>query len=456
VGLWLATGAGSTAQAQTATNIDVPALLQRLDELEQKVKVLERKRELDVDATAEKAKVTPTVSLGANGLQVRSADSNFTMNVRGYLQVDGRFYTSEKTVNDTLLLRRVRPIVEGTVFNNFDYRFMAELASGTTSPGTNNDGFILDAYANVRLWPQLQFQAGKYKAPVGLERLQSTANLPFMETGFTTQLTPNYDVGAMVHNGLFKNTVDYAVGIFNGVADGASGDLDSADEGKEMVARVFTQPFMSSDSSLLRGLGFGVGGTYGYRAGPTRGYVTPGQQTFFSYSTAAANSVTFSGDQYRIVPQAYYYYGPFGILGEYALSSQEVNQFTPGGNTSARFNNTAWQVVGSWFLTGEQNSFKQVAPLHPVGLEGGGWGAFELVGRVGQLRLDNGIFPLFASATSAQEATSWGVGINWLLNRNFKLQLDYEQTSFRNGVVAPGSATAQDEKVILVRAQIGF
>jgi hypothetical protein len=47
VGLWLATGAGSTAQAQTATNIDVPALLQRLDELEQKVKVLERKRELE-------------------------------------------------------------------------------------------------------------------------------------------------------------------------------------------------------------------------------------------------------------------------------------------------------------------------------------------------------------------------------------------------------------------------
>jgi phosphate-selective porin OprO/OprP len=78
------------------------------------------------------------------------------------------------------------------------------------------------------------------------------------------------------------------------------------------------------------------------------------------------------------------------------------------------------------------------------------------VGRVGQLTLDDNIFPSFASATSAHQATSWGVGINWLLNRNFKLQLDYEQTSFKNGVVAAGSATAQDEKVILVRAQIGF
>ena len=331
VALWMAVATTSPGQDQMTTNIDVPALLKRLDELEQKVKVLERNRELDHDVATEKAKVTPTVSLGANGLQVKSADSNFTMNVRGYVQVDGRFYTSEKTVNDTLLLRRVRPIVEGTVWDKFDYRFQAELGSGTTSTGTNNNGFILDAYANVRLWPQLQFQAGKYKTPVGLERLQTTANLPFVETGFTTQLTPNYDVGVMVHNGLFKNVLDYEVGIFNGVADAASGDMDSADEGKEIVARVFAQPFLNSDSTLLRGLGFGVGGTYGYRAGPTRGYVTPGQQTFFSYSTAAANSVTFSGDQYRIVPQAYYYYGPYGILGEYALSSQEVNRFTPGG-----------------------------------------------------------------------------------------------------------------------------
>src|SRR6185295_2296571 len=110
----------------------------------------------------------------------------------------------------------------------------------------------------------------------------------------------------------------------------------------------------------------------------------------------------------------------------------------------------------SWFLTGEQNSFKPVTPLHPFALGGDGWGAFELLGRFGQLKLDDGIFPAYATAASARQASSWGAGLNWHFNKNFKLQLDYEQTWFRGGVSTPGTVTAQNEHVILSRAQVSF
>ena len=441
--------------AQTTTNQDVPALLQRLDELEQEVKILQRNREVDQEtaqtAAADKAKTTPTVTLGDNGLIVRSANSNFLMNIHGFAQLDYRAYLDSKTAYDTFLLRRVRPIIEGTVYNKFDYKVMFDLASGVTANGTNNDGFINDAYLNARLWPDLQIQGGKFKTPLGLERLQTTANLPFVETGFPTQFTPNYEVGVIVHNGLFDRVLNYAVGIFNGAADGGSEDIESQDEGKEFVGRLFAQPFLKTDIDPLRGLGIGVAGTTGYRFGTTRGYTTPGQQTFFSYAAGA----NYNGNQHRLDPQAYYYWGPFGVLGEYVISSQSIRN---AAGTTERFDNRSWQVIGSWYLTGEQNSFSPVTPLHSFGPAGGGWGALELVGRIGQISMDNAIFnaPSFATATSAHGATSWGAGINWHVNRNIILMVDYEQTSFKDGVVAPGSVTGQNEHVILSRCEFKF
>src|SRR5258706_12973442 len=83
------------SQAQDASKEDINKLLQRIGELEQKVKVLERNREVDQDIAAEENKTTPTVSLGSAGLVIRSADSNFVMNAHGYIQADGRFFLND-------------------------------------------------------------------------------------------------------------------------------------------------------------------------------------------------------------------------------------------------------------------------------------------------------------------------------------------------------------------------
>ena len=460
----------ASVRAVEISDEKLDALLKRIDELERKVDALQKGNASATTAGAtngsgvvaaatngapEKAISPPTVSLGTGGLVVRSADSNFVFNLHGYMQTDARLYFGEKTVPDTFLLRRIRPIFEGTVFNNFDYRLMLDFASNVTSPGTNNNSFVTDAYVNARPFTNLQVEVGKFKAPVGLERLQSTANLQFVETGLPTQFTPNYDVGAIIHNGLFDRTVNYAVGIFNGVADGGSDDIETTDEGKEFVGRIFTQPFLRTDLEYLRGLGFGAGASYGYRSGATRSYTTQGQQTFFAYGNAGS-AVTYSGEQYRIDPQGYYYWGPLGVYGEYVYDSQSLHSVAGATTTTGRFNNTAWQVVGSWVVTGERDAFTPIMPLNPVDFRGNGWGAVELVARFGEMTMDPNLFPLFASTASAHEQTSWGAGVNWHLNRNVKLQLDYESTTFRNGSSAAGSATVRPEHVILSRAQLVF
>jgi len=442
------------------TTEDLPSLKKQIEALDQKVRILERKHELEQETAGEKSRSAPVVSLGPGGFQIRSADSNFVLKVRGYVQADARVYFDDKfpgAANDTFLLRRVRPIFEGSVFEKYDYRVMLDFGSGANSTVANN-GFLQDAYLTARWRPEFQLQAGKFKEPVGLERLQSGANLLFVERGYPTQLVPNRDAGLQLQGDIKDGLFSYAAGVFNGVADGGSGDFETADDDKDLAARVFAHPLRNAGLAGLRGLGLGFAGTWGSQEGAVRTYLSPGQQRFFGYragtgTTAATPNVVADGDHWRLAPQAYYYWGPLGVFGEYTISDQKLRR-DDGTTTFGRVQNTAWQVAASYFLTGEENSWKAVSPKSPFQPSRGGWGAWEIAGRIGQLEIDEDAFPVFANPdTSAEKATSWAVGLNWHLNRNVKFNLDYEQTKFRGG---SGGLLDNGEKVFFARAQVSW
>jgi phosphate-selective porin OprO/OprP len=116
--------------------------------------------------------------------------------------------------------------------------------------------------------------------------------------------------------------------------------------------------------------------------------------------------------------------------------------------------NEAWQVAGSYVLTGENASYRSVAPAQPFDLTKGTWGAFELAARYGELTVDKDAFPFFASPTrAARIAKSWGLGLNWYLNRNVKFQLNYEQTDFTGG---SANGERPKERALLSRFQVAF
>src|SRR5688572_21847520 len=158
---------GIKAADAQPSDVDVPALLQRLQELEQKVKVLESKVEQGKDAPSEKPKPVSVLSIGVSGFQATSADTNFSFALRGLLQVDSRTFFADGNIegNDAFLIRRARPIFQGTLFRDFDFFFNPDFGGSTVQ--------IFDAYLNYRYAPWLQVRSGKFKAPVGLEYLQS-------------------------------------------------------------------------------------------------------------------------------------------------------------------------------------------------------------------------------------------------------------------------------------------
>jgi phosphate-selective porin OprO and OprP len=446
------------AQAQEVSNEE---LLRRIEEQEQKILVLERKLEIQDEATTSAKESTAVVSAGPKGFSLKSADGKNQLKLRGTLHLDGRYLGGDDPGGtfDTFTATRVRPTIEGTFASIFDFKLMPDFGQGRT--------VIQDAYVNARFTQATQLQVGKFKAPIGLERLQSANDMRWVQRGFPTSLVTNRDIGVQLAGDLAGGRFSYQAAYLNGSNDGSSSetfaDVDINDD-KEYALRLFVQPFAESESFAIRGLGFGVAGSITDQVGNLTqpllpSFRTPGQSTFFRYRSFGTTAGTIAdGERTRIAPQFYYYVGALGVLGEYTEDSQDVSRVVATGLREGTVDTNAWQLAVSYFLTGEEASFRGFQPKTRFSPNEGTWGAFEIKARVQQLNVDDNAFSggsdSFADPlVSARQADSYGVGLNWYLNENVKWLLDYDHTTFEGGAA---TGDRKDEDAYQLRLAVGF
>lgn len=416
-----------------------------LAELDQRLRILERKLELQQEEQMTKTREAPLIVVNDKGASFKSAQGDYEVKIRGLIQGDGRFFLNDDAVpqNDTFLLRTARPTIEGSLGKWVGFRFTPEFAGDSAS--------IVDVYADLRFDPAYTLRVGKFTSPVGLERLQSSAALADIERSLASELAPNRDIGIQLQGDVAGGRLGYAIGMFNGTVDGRDAATSNPDDNFEYAGRIFFEPFKSS-ANALSGLGFGIGASVGDKQGSGNNFLpryrTPGQVQFFNFRSA----VLADGQQSRWSPQGYYYRNAFGLLAEYIVSKQELSI----GGVSEELSNKAWQATASYVLTGEDAGYRGVIkPAQPFSPGTGGWGAFEAVGRYGALEIDDEAFPLFADpSVAAGKASSWTLGLNWYLNSNLKLVLNYLQTSLDGGAAA--GADREDEKAVFTRMQVAF
>jgi phosphate-selective porin OprO/OprP len=358
--------------------------------LEERLNVLERKVEVQEEIETGKLKTGAGLAVGKDGFIIKTNDGTSQLKIRGYFQYDSRSFIDDTAVPQTsgFLVRRIRPSFEGTVGRYFDFKYVPDFSGSAVA--------VQDAYADVKFFPEFTFRAGKFAPPVGLERLQSSATTFFTENALPTNLVPNRDVGYEFYGSWWEGFINYELGVFNGVADGASGDTD-LDDNKDVAARLFLQPFQAADFSWLQGLGFGYSVISGDRANTTQvaALRTPGQQQFFAYT----GGTTALGNHSRYSPQFSYILGSLGVIGEYVLSTQGVKT---GANVSS-LSHSSWQLALGYVLTGEPQTLKGIKPFKDFDPANGNFGAFELTARVSELTIDPLTFPNFSTlATSAQ------------------------------------------------------
>ncbi len=418
-------------------------------DLEQRVRILERKLELANEETVAKAKETVSLRAGPEGFQIQSGDKNFALKIRALIQADARFFIDDNAGNETnsFLVRRARPILEGTLFGFSSFRLAPDLAG-------NGKTTLFDAYLDLAPWTFLKFRAGKFKPPIGLEHLQSDENLTFAERAFPSVLVPSRDTGVQVFGDLFNGALSYAASFTNGVGDNnvnttatapVTSDADTND-GKEGTARIAAKPFKHT-TTALQGLGIGLSASYAKQAGVSPTYVSPGQLSLFSAATGALPD----GEHSRIAPDLQWYYRSLGLYGDWVQSSQVWRV----GQTRSRLVNQAWQAAGSYVLTGEDATYSGVKPRKPFNPASGTWGALELAARYQQLYLDPDHWTqgITTAGTAVQRASAYGIGLNWYLNANFRFTTDFDETNFDKGAAV---GDRPNEKVVISRWQLVF
>lgn len=448
----LAVALASSTTVVAADSADLAALREQVRALEQQLKVLSRQIEIKDEAAAAAAPTTPKITINDKGFTLASADGANSIKLRGLAQLDNRLFFDDGggVVNNAFVLRRARIITEGVLAKNYGFQFVTEFGGSAVS--------ILDANFSVAVNKSLQLKFGKFKSPVGYELLQSDSWTFFNERSIVTNLVPNRDLGVQASGDVLEGKLNYTVGVFGGLADGGSTTNADFDNEKEVVGRLFASPFKDDAGSPVQGLSFGVSGSSGRAktaAGRTGGYRTDGQQTFFAYNAA----VISDGQNWRLSPHVDYRLGSLGVLGEYVVSTINVRPTATGAKTELQ--NKAWQVAAGYVLTGEDSSYSGVAPRSDFNLAAGTWGAFEVVGRYANLKVDGATFPTFASAASnAREASSFGLGFNWYLSKAVVFKIDAYQTKFDFAPGAPAVPTTQilrqDEKAFISRFQFTF
>jgi phosphate-selective porin OprO/OprP len=440
----------------------------RLDQIEEVARIALRKTEILGENAAKRPPEDSAVVVNDRGFVLKRSDGSSALRVGALLQADGRFFFRDDALeaNDTFLIRRFRPYLDGTLFSLVDYRLLVEFA-GTVQ--------ILDAYADVhpRIW--LRVRVGKFKGPIGLERLQSDGDLPLLERALDQNLSSMREVGAQLW-GDVAAVAQYSFGIVDGAPDGTSPDTDT-NHAKDFVGRIFFQPFRGQNVIDLGNLGIGFAASVGDRKGRLPNsttaavtglpvFKTAGQNTFFQYFAPATDTTgattTFAHEaESHFNPQLYYYYQGFGVLADYVLLRQGVQR----GNATVTLNHQSTHATLNYVLGGRAG-FDGVTPTAAFDPKAGTWGAFEIVARWAWLKVDSATFgdpnvpgsTQYADPTkSARSAEAWTGGITWVPARTFHVALDFEQTQFKGGAgTTAAPADRKTENVLIARVQLNF
>src|SRR5262249_724777 len=87
-------------------------------------------------------------------------------------------------------------------------------------------------------------------------------------------------------------------------------------------------------------------------------------------------------------------------------------------------------VQASYALTGEsraynasQAAYSGIKPRDPFSLAGGGWGAWEIAGRVSTIDLNDRVGSALGVAGGRQ--TVYTAALNWYVNNNIRFMLNY-------------------------------
>lgn len=475
----------SEAQPDTsdATADAAIAEAQSLDDAQAKIELLQAQvealQESITQIQAAQAKATPTWK---GTPQLEDKDAGWSFKVRGRIQYDVGFVSNPddavitRNMGFNARARRIRLGGEGTMPGGFGYKCEMDFANGTTGFGD-----CIVSYAPVG--KPFSVDIGNQETNNGLEQITSSRFSSFIErAAFDDAFINTRRLG--INLGYVNAAGDFRAKAGLWAAHSIDASLDN--DGWIGAARLVYSPLMDGNQ-LHFGLNYqhrefqsNNGSTAStstgapstnqlarYRARP---FTQLTDQRFVDTGNFAAKSDDIIGVEAAGIFKSFHVAGEAQFTKTNAYDAGDTVTFDPasedpvdsldpfnGSQFVSDGNPSFWggYIEAGYFLTGETRGYKnglwdRTKVLKPFSQ--GGWGAFQVIGRVDYLdlasnKLKSGCTNNFVTGvcTAPSQATLLGkggtqlgflAGLTWIPEDYFRILLNYSHASIKGGPLA--------------------
>ncbi len=368
------------------------------------------------------------------------AQNDNSLNVGGRLQADAAVHRAGNDINfgDGSHIRRLFLDVRGTITSDWSYRYQYDFAR----PGGSDSGSrgVRDAWIQYNGFGPHRITVGNFKAPLGLEHLQSGLATTFIERGVTDLFSPDRRLG--VGYSTSGDNWSTALGLFGERAEGNV--AAEGDEGWDVNGRFTLAPLNESERVVHLGV---AGRLHTPRDSTNELRFSSRPETNVTAVRVVDTGVIADVDRFHSLGlEAGAVLGPFSVQGEYIGTRLNRVGSLPGALLNA------WYTYASYTLTGEPRTYRVGTgvfdrPRIANPLNAGGVGAWEIAVRHSRADLTD------ADITGGQ-FSNLTLGLNWYPQNNLRFSANYTHVL---DVDRP-SSIYHDLKLdtLTVRAQIDF
>jgi phosphate-selective porin OprO/OprP len=405
--------------------------------------------------TALRAQEAPRWSMDASRPVLASADNRSTLALRALTQLDGSWYdqdsagsldtdfrrgsvgigsnrenTAASDLSAGTNFRRARIGIEGIFARDFGYRFMAEFGGR----GAESQSRINDAWVSYSGFAPFTVQMGAFSPPANMDDSTSAEDTLFPERSTPAELSRAL-AGADGRLGLgIRGSGARWMGALT-LTGGTTGEGEVFDEQRAVVGRMGVLALTGPDNHW--NLHLGTSGSYVFR--PADQYGITGR-----YALRLRDRPELRVDGTRLIDT-----GPLDAEAGWATGLEfganwrnlylQAERFRYGVERRDHALEDpgfdGYYVQGSWVITGESRrynmasgSFQAPRPSAPFSASGGP-GSWELAWRYSHMDLDDdtGLAGLAAAPGAVRGGIQdiRSIGLNWAINSNLKLMLDY-------------------------------
>ncbi len=362
-----------------------------------------------------------------------SDDGDFQWWFDSRIQVDGAIYNENKNeMSNGIILRRATFALKAVLWKDWQAEFDMDFGEDVSVDNQTDWRDMWIQYTHPKV--NLSLRAGNFKEPYGMERLNSSRLLTFLERSAVSGIALGRRMGVSAR---YWTDFGQITGAIMGHELGSRMDKGQQDEGYSINLRVSVAPINKFGENLH----FGIAGSYKIpdvtsELRPNTIEISARTETYVFdpklLHTGDIDNVNYFN---RYGFELMYINGPFYFQSELLGTSIYRWYANPTVNLQGGY------IMAAWVLTGETRYYYvdegEVGPIEkPIN----SWGALELAARYSITNLND-----MDTDIHGGQSNQLMLGLNYYPNMNIKLQFNYSYVNLDQFATRKGNLYGDDD-----------